>query len=80
MVSTKTAWPILFDDKYSMVDEAWKLPIEAQDCQRVLAAAPVGTPFVCQFPSGPSLKIDPQTQEAVNLELCLMRHYQTYGY
>jgi hypothetical protein len=50
-----------------MVDKAWKLAIEAQDRQRALAGAPVGTPSVCQLPGGPSLKIDPQTREAVGL-------------
>ena len=75
IVFTKTPWPILSDEKYSMVEEAWKLAIEAQDCQRALAGAPVGTPSVCQLPSGPSLKIDPQTREAVSLEFCLMLLY-----
>jgi len=80
IVFTKTPWPILSDDKYSMVDEAWKLVIEAHDHQRALAGAPEGTPSVCQLPGGPSLKIDPQTREAVSLEFCLMLLYQTYGY
>ena len=31
IVFTKTPWPIVSDEKYSMVDEAWKLAIEAQD-------------------------------------------------
>jgi len=48
-----------------MVVEAWKLAIEAQDRQPALAGAPVGTPSVCQLPGGRSLKIDPQTREAV---------------
>jgi hypothetical protein len=61
MVFTKTHWPIISDAKYSIVDEAWKLAMEAQDRQWALAAAPVGTPSVCQLPSGPSLKIDLQT-------------------
>jgi len=65
IVCTKTAWPIISDEKYSMVDEAWQLAIEAQDCQRALAGAPVGAPSVCKLPGGPSLKIDPQTWEAV---------------
>jgi len=43
IVFTKTPWPILSDDKYSMVEEAWKLAIEAQDRQRALAGEPVGT-------------------------------------
>jgi len=56
---------IISDEKYSMVDEAWQLAIEAQDCPRALAGAPVGMRSVCQFPSGPSLKIDPETREAI---------------
>jgi hypothetical protein len=72
IVFTKTPWPILCDDNYSMVEEAWKLAIEAQDCQWALAGAPAGTPSVCQLPGGPSLKIDQQTQEAVSLKFCLM--------
>ena len=62
-----------------MVEEAWKLAIEAQDCQQALAGAPVSTPSVCQLPGGPSLKIEPQTQEAVSLEICSVLLYQTYG-
>jgi len=65
IVFTKTPWPISSDEKYSMGDEAWKLAIEAQDRQRALAGAPVGTPSVCQLPGGRSLQIDPQTQEAI---------------
>jgi len=80
IVFTKDPWPIFSDDKYSMVEEAWKLVIEAQDRQRALAGAPVGSPSVCQLPGGPSLKIDPQTPEAVSLEFCLMLLYQTYRY
>jgi hypothetical protein len=67
IVFPRTPWPIISDGKYSMVDEAWQLAIEAQDHQRALAGAPVGTPSVCQLPGGPSLKIDPQTQEAINV-------------
>jgi len=67
IVFTKTPWPSITDEKYSMVDEAWQLAIEAQDWQRVLAGAPVGTPSVCQLPGGSSLKIDPQTREAVSV-------------
>jgi hypothetical protein len=62
IVFTKTPWPIIFDEKYSMVDEAWKLVIEAQDHQQALAGASVATPSGCQLPGGPSLKIDPQTR------------------
>ena len=54
IVFTKTPWPIISDEKYSMVDEAWKQAIEAQDRQWALAGAPVGTPSVCQLPGGPS--------------------------
>jgi len=57
-----TPWPILSDDMYSMVEEGWKLAIEAQDCQQALAGAPAGTPSVCQVPSCPTLQIDPQTR------------------
>jgi hypothetical protein len=67
IVFPTTSWPNISDEKYSMVDEPWKLTIEAQDRQRALAGAPVGTPSVCQMPSGPSLKIDPQTREAVTV-------------
>jgi hypothetical protein len=67
MVFTKTPWPIISDEKYSMVDGAWQLAIEAQDRQRALAGAPAGAPSMCQLPGGPSLKIDPQTREAVSV-------------
>jgi hypothetical protein len=50
-----------------MVDEDWKLAIEAQDCQRALPGAPVGTPSVCQLPGGPSLEINPETWDAVSV-------------
>ena len=64
---TKTPWPIISDEKYSMVDKAWKVPIEPQDSQRELAGAPVDSPSVCELPSGPSLEINPQTREAVSI-------------
>jgi len=76
IVSTNTPWPILSDDKYLMVEDTWKLAIEAQDSQRALAGAPVGMSSVCQLPGSPSLKIDLQTLEAVRLELWLMLPYQ----
>ena len=79
IVFTKTAWPISSDDKYSMVEEAWKLAIEAQDHQWALAGAPPGTPSVCRLPSGPSPKIDPRTREAVSLGFCSMLVYQIYN-
>jgi hypothetical protein len=62
-----TPWTIISNQKYLMVDEAWELDIEPQDQQWALAGAPVGAPSGCQLPSGPSLKIDPQTQEAVSV-------------
>jgi len=61
-----------------MVETAWNLGIEAQDHQRALAGAPAGTPSVWQLRSGPSLKIDPQTREAVSLGFCSMLLYQIY--
>jgi hypothetical protein len=67
IVFTKTPWPITSDEKYSMVDEAWQLAIEALHRRQALAGAPVGAPSVCQLPGGPSLKIDPQTQDAVSV-------------
>jgi len=67
IVITKTPLPIVSDEKYTMLDEAWKLAIEAQDRQRVLAGAPVSTPSVCQLPGGPSLKIDPLTRGAISV-------------
>jgi len=63
IVFTKPLWLNISDEKYSMVDEAWKLAIEAQDRQRAFAGAPVGTPSVCQLPGGPSLKIDPKPKK-----------------
>jgi len=80
IVITKNPWPIISDDKYSLVEEAWNLAIEAQNRQRALARAPLGTPSVCQLPGGPSLQSDPQTRTAVSLEFCLMLIYQTYRY
>jgi len=62
-----------------LVEEAWKLAINAQDHQQALAGAPPGTPSVCQLPSGPSLKIDPQTREVVSHGFCLMLFYQIYN-
>jgi hypothetical protein len=66
-VIAKTPWPIISNVKYSMVDEAWKLAIEAKDGQRELAGAPVGAPSMCKRPGGPSLQIDPQTRDAVRV-------------
>jgi hypothetical protein len=80
IIFTKTQWPILSDNKYLMVEEAWKPVIEAQDRQRTLEGVPEGTPSVCQLPNGRSLKIDPQTRDAVSHEFCSMHLYQTDGY
>jgi hypothetical protein len=67
IIITKTPCPIISDEKYSTVDTAWQLAIEAQDRQQALAAAPVGAPSVCQLPGVPFLKINPQTREAVSV-------------
>jgi len=76
IIFTETPWPISSDDKYSMVEEALKLPIEAQDHQRAIADAPVSMPSVCQLPHHSSLKIDRQRWEAVSLGSCPMLLYQ----
>jgi len=80
IVFTNNHWPILSDDKYLMVEETWKLAIEAQDHRWALAGAPVDTPSVCQLRSGPSLKMDPQMGEPVSPEFCSMLLYPTYRY
>jgi hypothetical protein len=67
IIFTKTPCPIISCERYSIVDKAWKLAIEAQDPQRALAGAPVGTASVNQWTCGPSLKIDTQTREAVSV-------------
>jgi len=78
IVFTKTPWPILSNDKYSMGEEAWRLAIVAQNRLWALAGAPAGTPSVCQLPSVPSLKINPQKQDVVSLGFCLMLFYHIY--
>jgi len=75
IVFTMTPWPILSDDKYSMIGEDWKLAIDAKDFQHALAGAAVGTPSVCQLPGGPFLKIYLRTREAVSLGFWLMLFY-----
>ena len=80
IVFTKYAWPILSDDNYSMVGQAWKLAIATQVRQWASAGAYIGTSSVCQLPGGPSLKIDPQTHKAASLECCLILLDQTYRY
>jgi hypothetical protein len=67
IVFPKTPWQIISNEKYSMVDEASKLAIEAQDLLRAFAGVAVGTPSVCPLPGGPALKIEPQTQHAVSV-------------
>jgi hypothetical protein len=59
-----------------MAEEASNLAIEAQDRQQALAGAPPGTQSVSQLPRGPSLKINPQTREAVGFGFCLILFYQ----
>jgi len=76
IIFSNTTWPILSDNKYSMVGADWKLAIEAWNHQRALAGASIGTPSVCLFPCGLSHRIDPQTQEAVSLGFCLLLLYQ----
>jgi hypothetical protein len=66
MVLTKIPWSIIFDDKFSTVDEAWRLAIEAQDRHRGLAGAPVCTASGCQLGGGPSLQINSQIRVAVS--------------
>jgi len=61
IVFTKTPWPILPDDKYSMVEAALNLAIDVQDHQQAFAGAPAGTPLLSQLPSSSSYEIDPQT-------------------
>jgi hypothetical protein len=61
IIFTKSPAPILTADKYSTVEEAFKLTIEVQDGQWALVEAPVGMPSVCQLPGSQSLIIDPQT-------------------
>jgi len=67
IVFTNTPWSNISDEKYSMGDEAWQLAVEAQDRQRALAGAPIGTPSVCQLPDGPSLNVNLQIREAVSV-------------
>jgi hypothetical protein len=61
IIFTKNPLPILSDNMYLMVEEAWTILVtEAQDHLWALAGALEGTPSVCQLPSSPSLKIDPE--------------------
>jgi len=62
MLFTNIPSPLSSDYNYMMVEEGCKLTIEAEDCQRAFAGAPVDTPSVCQLPGDPSLKIDLQTR------------------
>jgi hypothetical protein len=67
------------DDKYSMVQDGWKIASKAQDRLRTLTAALDGTPSGCRLPHGTSRKIDQETQESRSLEYCLVLLYHTYG-
>jgi len=71
-ILTIPPWPISSDEKNSIVEEASKLAIQAQNRRKALAGAPVGRPSVCQLASSPSLKIDSPIQDAVSLEFCLL--------
>jgi len=64
---TMTPQQIIPDKKYSMVYQASQLAIAAHSHQQALAGASVGTPSVYQFPGGPSLEMDRQTQEVVSI-------------
>ena len=77
---TKNPWPKFSDDKNSTVEETWILKTVAQDHQQAVEGAPVGTPSLCQLPSGPSLNLDLQMREPVSFEFCLKLLYLTYGY
>jgi hypothetical protein len=70
-----TTSPILSNNKYLLVEDPWKLAIDAQDHQQALPGASEGMPSVCQLPSGPFFKIVPQTQKGVSFCYCLMLHY-----
>jgi hypothetical protein len=67
VVFTRTPWPFICHENYSMVDEASQLAIEAQDHQLASAGAPVGTPSMSPLPGGPSLESDPQTRKDVHV-------------
>jgi hypothetical protein len=60
-------WPIISSRKYSMIDEDWKLAVEAQNHQQALAGVSVHTPSLCQLPSSPSPIVDPQSRQAVSV-------------
>jgi len=79
IVFMKTMWPIVSHDKYLMVDEPSNRAIEAQNCWRVFAGAPVVGPSVCQLLGSWSFKIDPQTREAVSFGFCLMLLYHIWN-
>jgi hypothetical protein len=78
IIFTKTPWTILSHAKYSMVGDAGRLAIEAQDHQRAIADAPAGTLSACHLPSCPALKMDQQIRAAVSSGFCLMLFYQIY--
>jgi hypothetical protein len=80
IIFTTYTWPILSDDKYSMVEQAWKLAIEAQDRQWASACAHIDISSMCQLPGGRSLPKDPQTRKGASLECFLIRLNQIYGY
>jgi hypothetical protein len=79
IVFTTTPWSTISNGKYSMVQEASILAIEAPNRQWALPGAPAGTPSVYQIPSSPSLPIDSEIQEAVSLQFCSMVFFQIYN-
>jgi len=70
---------MVYDDKYSMFEKAWKLAVEAQHYQWALAGAPVETSPACWLPSSPSSIINPHTPNAVSFQFCLLLIYQIYN-
>jgi hypothetical protein len=63
-----------------MIAEAWKLGIDAQDCQGVLVCAAADTPSVGLLPGTPSLNIDLLTLDVVSLEFNLILLYLIYDF
>jgi len=72
IVFTKTPWPILSNEKCTMVAEACKLAFEAHNHQCPFPATPVCVPFPCWLPRGLSVNIDLQGHDAVSLQCYLV--------
>lgn len=60
VVFMRTHQPILSNNKYLMVHEAWKLTIESQNHQCTFAVAPGGTLSASELPGSPSFNWDLQ--------------------